>query len=271
MTTDPTGASCPFCHFPIKAGTAVHACERCEAPHHAECWTENQGCAVTGCAAGPTTTLPPGAPGAKPTASAPRVAPLPSGSAAWGPPPAPTASEPRTGRWIAAGAAAVLVLALVGTGAYFLTSGGDDGPSDSAAAVTTQTATTSVPADAQKPDGPSDRERAAEQLAEIMELSAIGRQASVAQELDAALANRERVIRRIRAVAPASSAQQRAADTFLQAMQASRRSIVFRQEGNVGRSQYDVDATRLKESFCRQWQTTGMATLTGHGCRPDAI
>lgn len=47
------GKTCPYCHFPIKHGEGLTACPSCGIPHHTECWQENGGCTVLGCAAGP--------------------------------------------------------------------------------------------------------------------------------------------------------------------------------------------------------------------------
>src|SRR4051812_35993384 len=43
---------CPYCSTLVSDGENVR-CETCGAPHHAECWSENGGCAVTMCPAGP--------------------------------------------------------------------------------------------------------------------------------------------------------------------------------------------------------------------------
>lgn len=55
------GRNCPYCRFPIKEGTEVTVCPTCGSVQHTECWTENQGCAITACASGPATapTTPP--------------------------------------------------------------------------------------------------------------------------------------------------------------------------------------------------------------------
>jgi hypothetical protein len=47
--------TCPYCNSAIQpeAGEAMHACAECGTQHHAECWQENQGCTVYGCAAAP--------------------------------------------------------------------------------------------------------------------------------------------------------------------------------------------------------------------------
>jgi hypothetical protein len=47
---DEAGRSCPYCRFPLKEGAEVVRCPVCGAVHHAECWEENGGCAVVGCA-----------------------------------------------------------------------------------------------------------------------------------------------------------------------------------------------------------------------------
>jgi|GEM_PF-3930594 len=49
-----TGRACPFCRFPLKERDDVVSCGVCHAPHHDDCWEENQGCAVVGCPGGAT-------------------------------------------------------------------------------------------------------------------------------------------------------------------------------------------------------------------------
>lgn len=53
-----TGRSCPYCRFAFKPGIALAVCWACRAPHHADCWGDNGGCAVIGCRAGPAGTTP---------------------------------------------------------------------------------------------------------------------------------------------------------------------------------------------------------------------
>lgn len=43
------GRSCPYCLTELATDDEVHACERCGAVHHADCWTEGGGCSVFGC------------------------------------------------------------------------------------------------------------------------------------------------------------------------------------------------------------------------------
>jgi hypothetical protein len=52
------GTSCPYCRFPLKQGAEVVVCSACAAPHHADCWHDNGGCAVFACEGGhaPTST-----------------------------------------------------------------------------------------------------------------------------------------------------------------------------------------------------------------------
>ena len=47
-------ARCPYCQASIGAADAAVACPLCGAVHHADCFTENGGCAVYGCGARPT-------------------------------------------------------------------------------------------------------------------------------------------------------------------------------------------------------------------------
>ncbi len=43
------GSSCPYCQEPLRGGAATTVCANCGAPHHAECWQENEGCSTFGC------------------------------------------------------------------------------------------------------------------------------------------------------------------------------------------------------------------------------
>lgn len=45
--------ACPYCRMPMRATDAVKVCAACQTPHHAECWAENKGCTVFGCAEAP--------------------------------------------------------------------------------------------------------------------------------------------------------------------------------------------------------------------------
>lgn len=44
---------CPYCRAPMEDEAALIACPGCSTPHHAECWEENGGCTVFGCAEAP--------------------------------------------------------------------------------------------------------------------------------------------------------------------------------------------------------------------------
>lgn len=55
MSELPVAASCSICMSPIAASDTLRACEGCRAPYHEECWGENGGCAVYGCAHVPKT------------------------------------------------------------------------------------------------------------------------------------------------------------------------------------------------------------------------
>lgn len=48
-------AGCSICMTPIGADEAMRACESCGTRYHADCWSENGGCAVYGCAQVPKT------------------------------------------------------------------------------------------------------------------------------------------------------------------------------------------------------------------------
>lgn len=45
-------STCPYCREPLSAGR-VRECPTCHLPHHADCWEENHGCTVFGCASAP--------------------------------------------------------------------------------------------------------------------------------------------------------------------------------------------------------------------------
>lgn len=49
------GATCAICLTAIEAGEARTACASCASPYHQDCWSENGGCAVYGCALVPKT------------------------------------------------------------------------------------------------------------------------------------------------------------------------------------------------------------------------
>jgi hypothetical protein len=49
VTAEMAGRPCPYCRFPLKEGGEASPCPGCKAVHHADCWNENDGCAVNGC------------------------------------------------------------------------------------------------------------------------------------------------------------------------------------------------------------------------------
>jgi Prokaryotic RING finger family 1 len=138
-----TGRACPYCRFALKEGVQIAVCAVCGASHHADCWHDNGGCAVTACAGGPSTGGPsagvprggwagaPGGPSAVVAGHAeeaagvptmPTVAqPVAAGQGTWpATPPAgpPWPSQPPTAaRWSPSLAIAVIVLAIAVTGA----------------------------------------------------------------------------------------------------------------------------------------------------------
>jgi hypothetical protein len=140
-TADMTGRSCPYCRFTLKEGLPIQECGFCHTVHHTECWEENGGCCVTGCAGGPTQATQvhaatPGRPPAPPPPPPPFVLPeAPIGA-------------PGPGKQIPVALAAVLagVVAILGAGAALaLSSGGSSNPSPSVTVppvVTTETTAT---------------------------------------------------------------------------------------------------------------------------------
>ncbi len=52
-TDEYAGRTCPYCRFPLKPGGELMVCGHCHSAHHADCWSDNGGCAVMGCVGGP--------------------------------------------------------------------------------------------------------------------------------------------------------------------------------------------------------------------------
>lgn len=117
-TREEAGRPCPFCRFALKEGAAVVACPSCSATHHEDCWADNGGCAIMGCAAAPSpaaaSALPP-RPAVAPPQPAPGPQPAPAGAVPASPvhAQAPAAGQPSRGGRSGGLIAAVLVLALV--------------------------------------------------------------------------------------------------------------------------------------------------------------
>ena len=55
IATHPAHAVCSICLSPFGPDDARTACPACGAPYHADCWSDNGGCAVYGCRLVPTT------------------------------------------------------------------------------------------------------------------------------------------------------------------------------------------------------------------------
>jgi hypothetical protein len=136
-TAEMTGRSCPYCRFPLKQGASIAECGTCHTVHHAECWEENSGCSITGCAGGPTqaTQLHTPASPTAPQAPAPAAQAWPAAT-----PPVP-AGLPRQMPVAVAAAVAVVVAILGAAVALALSSGKGGTPTASvppAAAVVTE-------------------------------------------------------------------------------------------------------------------------------------
>lgn len=133
--------SCPYCRAQIASGEQTNHCPACNAVHHTDCWTENGGCAVVGCSAGPQAAQP--APNQLP--------PLPPSKQ-----PVPVeveSSPPMSGsgnRWRTGGVIGLVAVALagVGVGAALVVrdanKGDVSGSSEPAAATVDNDATTTV-------------------------------------------------------------------------------------------------------------------------------
>jgi hypothetical protein len=51
-------ARCSICHTLIQEGEESRKCDQCGQEYHAQCWTENRGCATYGCKAAPVSEKP---------------------------------------------------------------------------------------------------------------------------------------------------------------------------------------------------------------------
>ena len=49
------GLTCPICRCGFEPGEELTDCPECDTVYHADCWEENTGCAVYGCAQVPPT------------------------------------------------------------------------------------------------------------------------------------------------------------------------------------------------------------------------
>jgi TM2 domain-containing membrane protein YozV len=98
--------ACPYCRAPFEPEEEVKVCEACATPHHADCYAENGGCTVFGCANAPvdepkisiTATDVRGAPpiiaaAAQPAAPTPPPPRIPGSTSAVPPPPRPFGSQ----------------------------------------------------------------------------------------------------------------------------------------------------------------------------------
>ena len=88
VSAEIVGRNCPYCRFPFEENAQVIECGSCHAVHHADCHSENGGCAMPGCPGGPT--------GQQPTAILPQAAPSPDRSVttAWQMAPPPVSPPP---------------------------------------------------------------------------------------------------------------------------------------------------------------------------------
>ncbi len=124
-------SKCPYCQFPIKDGVEAAVCPECGASHHEDCWSEGEGCAVTGCGGGAEAEVTRVIPQAPPPLAPPRprrVTTSPDQPPPHQPaPPAPTSPTGSSGSGrLAAAAAGAVAGALIAAIAVFLIVGRDD-------------------------------------------------------------------------------------------------------------------------------------------------
>ena len=160
-TRETAGRTCPYCRFPLKEGGAAIECGACHAIHHQECFTENGGCAVAGCTAGP------GSAAAQAFVTPSHAAPTATGVGvpAYGTPappaPSPPPTPPRRNRLAPTLIVATMVLLILAGGATALVVSGGGAQttsstiaSSAAAPASTSAsvpATTDTPAQTQPP------------------------------------------------------------------------------------------------------------------------
>lgn len=124
--TSDAGHNCPYCRFAFKPGIELVVCGVCAAHHHQDCWADNGGCAVLGCAAAPvagqSAAAAPTVAAAAPRTPAPDAAP---------PVVAPAASRLRSRQPLLFGLAGLVVVAAIVV-ATLAVSGAFDKQSDTA-------------------------------------------------------------------------------------------------------------------------------------------
>jgi Prokaryotic RING finger family 1 len=274
VAANEVGRSCPYCRFPLKAGTSAHQCESCGALHHSDCWQEGAGCSVFGCSGAgtaelalpvfnPTPTVAAG--GEQPTVQQPAVPAVPlaqhySGS----PPPAGNGTDPdghgRSGRTPLIALACVLVLCALGGAAYAVASGGHHTVTTT---VTTETPTTSTVPSAQKivtQTGPSTTAgsagaaSAARDLNNIITQSEAGRSQSVAGNYSEAISDRQQVLQDLSTTPTPTPALHHAVQLLKTAMHNSINADQSMSDGNsAAAGTYNDASTSSKQAFVNAW------------------
>jgi hypothetical protein len=236
-TADETGRSCPYCRFPLKEGVEAVRCGTCAAPHHADCWDENGGCAVVACAGGPRRSEP-AEPGAKV-------------SAVGKPPERP--KRTRTKVVTAVVAAFLLLGAGVAVGAVALQDDSDESavtsrPDEGAAtgAIPPPPEQTIEPPPAPVEAGLTKEETVAE-IAGLLERSMRGRAATLDGRYDDANAIRAEILSDLQALDTEHLPRQRR--LLRQAMRASIEANDVRVACAECAFEYDETATSLKEEL----------------------
>jgi Prokaryotic RING finger family 1 len=258
-----TGKVCPYCRFPLKAGTNAEKCDECGTIHHAECWVDGGGCSVFGCPNFGSATQP------MPAAPAPErrtIAVDPAGGA----PTSAVAEAAQRGSgnrmmWIVVGVAVFIGIAGVAAAFVALTQNGSSSRGD-AGHVTTIVTTTESPVTTEnrftgtepvtttrtRPTAAQLERRTAASLARIVDYSVRGRDAVRAGRYDEAISNRRATLRYLDALRPNTARVRAAKNTLTQAMEASLQSDLAYASGGDA-SYYDAEATRLKRIFIGQW------------------
>jgi hypothetical protein len=259
------GKTCPYCRFPLKAGSAAERCDGCGTVHHEECWRDGNGCAVHGCVnAG---------------RFVPEAAAAASSQTTIGAPAAmsymPPTSASNGNRNLIIGLVGGLLVAGVGVGAFVLARGtSSPGPPQSSppAVTTVQTVTQSSTASSattrRRAQSAAER-RVAQKLVSIIAYSQQGRVAVRSGRYSDAIANRQSTLDQLSAVTGGSLRVQRARATLQSAIEASLESDQAYASGGDASSS-DARATQMKRIFVGQFNPIalkyGLPTF-----RPDDI
>lgn len=237
-TAEETGRACPYCRSPLEQGVETARCATCVSAHHAECWDENQGCAVVMCPGGPAPGTHPERPSGKPGKPDGNVPP------GQGKPPMPA----RRKRAAVLVGAVVAVLLLGGIATAAIVGGGSASGTSNAAGGNDGQSTdidTDIPV-ATADAGLSEEDTIAE-IARLVDVSKRGRAATRDRNYDDANEIRRSILDELDALDTAELENERS--LLQRAMRASIKANQVRVKCASCAVEYDDRATSLKEEF----------------------